>query len=193
MKKYVKMGISAVIVIGLIVGCFYYMTHRETREADDDVEITRLHQIINKQLDTSYPPTPREVIKLYNNIIECAYNDEYDTEQYDKLTVQARKLMDDELLESNPLDTYKNQLLQEISSYKEESRKILQTGVCNTDEVRYTQIEGKKCAYVQATYFIKEGKSDFFRTYQSYLLRQDKDKRWKIVAYHVTDAIDEEL
>ncbi len=192
MKKYVKMGISAVLVIGLIVGCYYYMTHRETREADD-VVITRLHQIIDRQLDISYPPTPREVVKFYNNIIECAYSDEYDMEQFDKLTDQARKLMDDELLESNPLDTYKSQLLQEISSYKEETRKILQTSVCNSDEVRFTEIDGQKCAYVQAAYFIKEGRSEFFKTYQSYLLRQDKDKKWKILAYHITSAIDDEL
>ncbi|MDE7311416.1 MAG: hypothetical protein K2N87_07345 [Eubacterium sp.] len=192
MKKYLKMGISTVLVIVLIVGCYYYMTHRETKTAEDDVEVTQLHQVLSKQLDSSYPPTPREVIKFYNRILECAYGDEYNEEQFKRLTTQARKLMDEELLANNPLETYQTQFQADVASYKEESRTILKTRVCNTDEVRFREIDGQKCAYVQATYFMKQGKNDFFKTYQSYLLRQDSDKNWKIVAFHLTDAVDEE-
>ncbi len=190
MKKYIKTGIAAAVVIAMIVGCYYYMTHRETKAADD-VEVTQLDQVLSRQLDQSYPPTPREVVKFYNRIIECMYGGDYDSDQFEKLTGQARKLMDEELLENNPDDTYKNQLIAEVASYDKESRKILQTSVCNSDEVRYKEIEGKKCAYVRAAYFMKEGEGSFFRTYQEYLLRQDKDKNWKIVAYHITSAPEE--
>ena len=190
MKKYIKTGIAAAVVIAMIVGCYYYMTHRETKAADD-VEVTQLDQVLSRQLDQSYPPTPREVVKFYNRIIECMYGGDYDSDQFEKLTGQARKLMDEELLENNPDDTYKNQLIAEVASYDKESRKILQTSVCNSDEVRYKEIEGKKCAYVRAAYFMKEAEGSFFRTYQEYLLRQDKDKNWKIVAYHITSAPEE--
>lgn len=151
-----------------------------------------MHQVLDKQLDNSYPPTPREVIKFYNRIIECAYGDEYNDEQFQRLASQARKLMDEELLANNPEEAYKTKLQTEVQSYQEESRKILKTRVCNTDEVVYREIEGKKCAYVQATYFMKQGKKDFFKTYQSYLLRQDRNKNWKILAFHLTDAADED-
>ena len=120
MKKYVKMGISTVFVIVLIVGCYYYMTHRETKTADDGVEVTQLHQVLDKQLDNSYPPTPREVIKFYNRIIECAYGDEYNDEQFQRLASQARKLMDEELLANNPEEAYKTKLQTEVQSYQEE-------------------------------------------------------------------------
>lgn len=192
MKKNIKMGLSAAIVIVLIVGCYYYMSHRETTPAEDDVEVTQLHQVLSKKLDVSYPPTPREVIKFYNRIIECAYGSEYDSTQFDKLTDQARKLMDEELLENNPQDTYKSQLQKEINSYKEHSQKILQTTVCDSDEVDFQEIEGRKCAYVKSTYFMKVGKGDFIKTYQSYLLRKDQDGNWKILAYHLAEA-DEDL
>lgn len=188
MKKNVKMVLSAVIVIVMIVGCYYYMSHRETTAAEDDVEITQLQQVLSKKLDTSYPPTPREVIKFYNRIIECAYGSEYDSKQFDQLADQARKLMDEELLENNPQDTYKSQLQQEIAAYKENSQKILQTKVCDSDEVDFREIEGRKCAYVQATYYMKIGKGDFSRTYQSYLLRKDQDGNWKILAFHLAEA-----
>ena len=158
MKKYIKTVIMAILVIAVIVGCYYQMTHRKTVAAEDTVEVTQLQKVISRQLDSSYPPTPREVIKFYNLIIECAYGDEYDTGQFEKLTTQARKLMDEELLENNPTDTYKSQLLQEIASYKDDSRKILQTRVCNSDEVRYREVKGQKYAYVQAVYFMKQGR-----------------------------------
>lgn len=191
MKKYLKMGISALLAVALIVGCYYYMTHRSTTAAEDDVEITQLQQVLSKQLDSAYPPTPREVVKFYNRIIECAYGGEYDANQFDELTVQARKLMDEELLESNPKDTYKSQLQQEVTSYKEDSIQILRTRVCSSDDVRFREIDGRKCAYVKATYFMKQGKGDFSTIYQSYLLRQDKDRNWKILAYHLAEADEE--
>lgn len=192
MKKYVKMGVSAALVITLIVGCYYYMAHRKTKAAEDDVVVTKLHQVLSRQLDSSYPPTAREVVKFYNRILECAYGDEYDEGQFDKLATQARKLMDAELLENNPQDTYKRQLKQEIASYKEDSIKILQTKICSSDEVVFNEIDGRKCAYVQATYFMKQGKK-FVNTYQDYVLRQDKDKHWKILAFQEASApIDEE-
>ncbi len=191
MKKYIKTVIMAILVIAVIVGCYYQMTHRKTVAAEDTVEVTQLQKVISRQLDSSYPPTPREVIKFYNLIIECAYGDEYDAGQFEKLTTQARKLMDEELLENNPTDTYKSQLLQEIASYKDDSRKILQTRVCNSDEVRYREVKGQKYAYVQAVYFMKQGSKEFLKTCQDYLLRQDQDKKWKIVACHLSQEEDE--
>lgn len=192
MKKYLKMVTTVVMIITLIVGCYYYMAHRKPKAAEDDVEVTQLHEVLSKKLDSAYPPTPREVVKFYNRIIECAYGDDYDAAQFQELTAQARKLMDEELLENNPQDSYRLQLQKEVASYKEASRQILQTRVCASDEVKFDEIKGRKCAYVQAVYFMREGKNDFLKTYQSYLLRQDGDGHWKILAYHLADG-DEEL
>ena len=54
MKKYLKTGITALLAVALIVGFYYYMMHREAKTAEDDVEITQLHQVLSKQLDTAY-------------------------------------------------------------------------------------------------------------------------------------------
>lgn len=187
MKKNIKMGLSAAIVIVMIVGCYYYMSHRKTTAAEDDVEVTELHQVLSKNLDAAYPPTPREVIKFYNRIITCAYGSEYDSKQFDQLADQARKLMDEELLEHNPQDEYKSSLQKEIDSYKENTQKILKTKICDSDEVEYREIEGSRCAYVKSTYFMKVGKGDFINTYQRYLLRRDSEGCWKILAYHLAE------
>lgn len=188
MKNYLKLGIVVVIAVALFGGYYYYLSHREAKAPEDDVEITEMDEILAKQLDSDYPPTPREVVKFYNRILECVFGTEYNDAQFDKLIGQARKLMDEELLEGNPLDTYKSQLQEEITSYKANSQQIIQTTVCDSDEVEKKEIDGRKCAYVQATYFLKSGQGQFEKTYERYLLRQDDGGSWKILYYGLIDG-----
>ena len=67
--------IIAAICIVLIVGGFFIFTNR-TQKNPEDVELTTVQQIITKDLAGNYPKTPREVIKTYNEIITCFYNEE---------------------------------------------------------------------------------------------------------------------
>ena len=188
MKNYLKIGLIVVIAVALIGGYYYYLSHRNANAPEDNVEITELDEIISKQLDSDYPPTPREVVKFYNRILECVYGGGYDESQFDQIIGQARKLMDDELLEGNPLDTYKSQLQEEIETYKKNSQQIIQTTVCDSDEVEKKEIDGRKCAYVKATYFLKSGQGQFEKTFERYLLRQDDNGNWKILAYYLING-----
>lgn len=188
MKANLKRIVIAVIMAALIGGYYYYLTSRDTRTAEDDVEVTQLQKVLSKQLDVAYPPTPREVVKFYNRIIECAYGSEYNQDQFGQLMAQARMLMDEELLQNNPQEDYKNRFQEEVALYKEHKRTILNTTICDSDEVTFDEIKGRKCAFVLATYFMKDGSDDFLRTYQKYLLRQDDSGNWKILAYHTTDV-----
>lgn len=192
MKKALKSIIIAFIMVALVGGYYYYLTNREVKTSEDNVEVTELDKVLSKKLDNAYPPTPREVVKFYNRIIECVYGDQYDDTQLEQLMGQARKLLDDELLENNPTDTYKANLLEEVTYYKENTQTIIQTRVCNSDEVEYETIDGKKCAYVKATYFVKDGKGKFERANESYLLRKDESGNWKILAYHLVSSNESE-
>lgn len=191
MNDTLKKGLIAVLMVALIGGYYYYLSHRPTKPAEESVEVTELDKVVEKQLDQKYPPTPREVIKFYNQIIECAYGDSYNEEQLGQLLSQARKLMDEELLAGNPEDGHKTRLLEDISSYKDKKQKIIQTQVCNSDEVEYVDVEDRKCAYVKASYFIKQGKGKFERTNEDYLLRKDADGNWKILGYHLAGSEEE--
>ena len=173
MKNTLKMGIVAVLMVALIGGYYFYLSHRTTKPAEEDVEV-------------------REVIKFYNRIIECAYGDSCSEEQLGQLVSQARKLMDEELLAGNPEDEHKTKLLEDIAVYKDNKQKIIQTQVCNSDEVEFADIEDRKCAYVSASYFIKQGKGKFERTNENYLLRKDADGNWKILGYYLTGSEEEE-
>lgn len=67
------------------------------------------------------------------------------------------------------------------------------TTVANSSDIKYQKVKGEECAYVTASYFVKEGNS-YTRTYEEYVLRKDTNKQWKILGYQLTkgDSSDEQ-
>jgi len=90
-KRNVIRVIAALVVIALIVGLYYYFSVHKRASVEDAVELTEVQKVITKDLDTNYPATPREVVKYYNRIIECFYNETYTDEELYDLGDQARK------------------------------------------------------------------------------------------------------
>ena len=93
------------------------------------------------------------------------------------------KLFDDELAANNPKDTYKQSVTADAQSYKDQGITLAQTGVCDSNDVKYVTDNGSKIAYVKASYFMKEG-SSYSKTYQEYVLRQDKEGCWRILTFY---------
>ncbi len=182
MKKNIRNVIIAVICVAAVVGGFFWLTQREANKPVDEVELTEVQKIITKDIENNYPATPREVIKTYNRIISCFYNEKYTEDELYALGDQARLLFDEELLENNPRETYFNDLKADIADYAANKRTIASTSISSSNDVEYKTIDGAECAYVETAYFIKEGDS-FNRTHQMYLLRKDADGNWKIVAF----------
>ena len=102
--------------------------------------------------------------------------------QYQKLLEKMRALMDEELLENNPQDTFSTQMQNDIAAYKAESKIIATASVCDTDEVAYKKVEGSDCAYVTASYFLRSTKA-YNRANQEYVLRKDENGDWKILGF----------
>ena len=187
MKKKSRVVIIAIICIAVILGVFWQITRSKEASVEDTVELTEVQKVITKDLDANYPETPREVVKMYNRIISCFYDQSYtDDELYD-LGNQARKLFDDELLENNSEDTYFDALKADIADYKEASKTIVSSSVCDSNDVKYQTVDGDECAYVTASYFINETKK-YSRANQTYVLRKDEDGKWKILVFYKTEG-----
>lgn len=182
MKKNIRNIMIAVVCVAAVVGGFYWMTQREADKAADEVELTEVQKVITKDIEGNYPATPREVIKTYNRIISCFYNQKYTEDELYALGDQARLLFDEELLENNPRDTYFENLKADIEDYAANKRTIASISISSSNDVELKTIDGAECAYVESAYFIKESDS-FNRTHQMYLLRKDEDGKWKIVAF----------
>lgn len=182
MKK-VRIVIIAVVLVGLVCGGFYYMSSKKDVSVENKTELTTLDKIILKDLESNYPSTPRAVVKLYNQIITCYYSAEFKDDEFEKLVDQALLLFDDELKAKNPKDEYMKTLSNEIEEYKTKDKTISQTAVCSSNDVLYRNDNGDEIAYVNASYFIKEGK-EHVKTYEQYVLRKDEKGNWKILGYY---------
>lgn len=193
MKQKTSRVIVAVLAIALIVGAYYYFAVYRSVSAEDNVELTEVQKVITKDLETNYPATPREVVKLYNRIQECFYNETYTDEELYALGDQARMLFDEELLENNPRDSYFSALKSDIADFQAKSKTIMSSDVCDSNDVHFQTVDGDECAYVTAAYFLDEDKS-YSRTKQMYVLRKDEDGNWKILVFYQVngDSSDDE-
>lgn len=191
MKK-IRNLVIGIVCITLVVGLYYYVINREPSAAKKESELSEIQTLILKDLEgKSYPETPRSVIKLYTRIQRCFYNDEYTEEEFKQLSKQARNLMDQELLNKNPEEVYNASLQSEVTDYKENSRTISSITLSDSNDVIYKKVDGNECAYVKASYFIREGKG-FYRTAQKYVLKKGEDDKWKILGFEpIEGEIDE--
>ena len=187
MKHKIKMGAIAIVIVGLVVGGYYYATHRGPNSEENSVELTEVQKVIAKDLSSNYPATPREVVKLYNRILQCFYNESYSEEELYELGDQARMLFDEELLDNNPRDDYFEALKADIDEYKNASKTIKSANVCDSNDIVYKTIDGDECAYVSTSYFINEDKQ-YDYTYQTYVLRKDDAGEWKILVFYQTQG-----
>ena len=180
MKKNLRTIIVVVICAALCIGYYYYLTNRDKGKEEN---LTEVEQVITKDLDKSYPKTAREVVKFYNRILKCYYNEEHTDKQLEQLAKQARALMDKELQEKNPEKEYLAAVKLDVETYKEKEKVITSLAMDTTNEMEYKKVNGDECAYVDVSYFVTEGGKSS-RAAQTYILRKDADGKWKILGFY---------
>lgn len=187
MKK-TSIVIVALLCVALVCGGFYLLKNRANSSPEEGV-LTQVEKIITRNLDAQYPVTPREVVKFYNKIITSYYAKDYTDKEFDALTRQALKLFDAELVETNPLESYKVAVRLEVQDYERRERTIEKDNVCDSQDVLYLTDpnNGDEIAYVTASYFMKE-ENAYEKIYQRYVLRKDSEGCWKILSFYQIQA-----
>lgn len=182
--KYVIIAIACICAI--CAGFFFFTQGNQV----DEKNLTEVEKVIVKDLKNNYPKTPREVVKFYNRIVKCYYGSEELTEkQLNSLVDQMLCLMDEDLLLVNPRDTYYSSVVQDIAYYKQNSKQLVSTDVCDSNDVKYVTDdkdggeEKDKLAYVDASYFMNED-GKFGYSYQQFVLREDENGNWKILTFY---------
>ena len=116
-------------LLAVVVVIWYYIDSNKAAEEDDAKArqgIEEVVKLINKDLETSYPYTAREVVQLYIRFQKCFYNEKWTDDEFVKLAYQARELFDEELKNNNPFDEYYDTLREEVAQYKKEKKIINQ-------------------------------------------------------------------
>lgn len=185
--KRTRIIIIVVVCVTLLVGGYAYWMNRNSNASSENVELTKVQQLITKDLSKNYPATPREVVKIYNEIITCFYSEEYTEAELEALVDMTLLLMDEELAANNPKEDYLKKVKAEIAAYELAERTIVSYTLASSNDVEFGTIDGRESASVQTSYFIKE-KTSYSKTYQMYLLRKDADGEWKILGFEKVEG-----
>ena len=186
MKK-TRVIIIVVVCISLLVGGYAFWMNRNGKVSSEDVELTKVQQLITKDLEKNYPATPREVVKTYNEIISCFYNEEYTEAELEALVEQTLLLMDEELAANNPKEDYLKEVKEEILEFATAERTIMRYNLPSSNEIELRTVDGRECAYLEMSYLLKE-KSSLNKTFQTYVVRKDEDGNWKILVFYKTEG-----
>lgn len=185
-KSTVRGAIFIIVIVVGVVGYYTYLSNR-SRETREEATMTVVQTTLSRNLELDYPATPKEVIKYYNEILKCLYNEECTETEIDELAHKARELYDAELQEANELGAYLIRLNQEVSDYKESGRYITSASVAASTNVDYYQVDGYDFARIASGYSITENGVST-PSMLIYLLRRDENKHWKIYGWKLAES-----
>lgn len=199
-KKNISDIVIAVIVIAIIVAFVGYViklfvgfiNNDGNDTTTENVKVTELDKLLNRNLDNKYPETPAQVAELYCSISKELHSKETSEEQVAKLHSQLRKLFDEELLANNDYDKHLDKLMKEVEDYQKNDMMISRYVVTDSDDITiYVDDEGYDCTKVPICYSIKKG-SEWLKSNEQLILRKDGDGRWKVLGNEALEVTESE-
>ena len=188
MKKsgIVKIVIIGIILAALVVGYFYYLSSKGKKNDEEVVQSTAIQAVLMRDLDKSYPPTPKEVVKYFNEISKCFYNEKYtESELYD-LAMKIQEIYDDELVANKSEDQYLKDLQSDIDDMKKQDRTISSYELSASTDVEEFVENGYSCARLYCTYNVRQG-TQMISSRTVFVLRKDDNGHWKILGWDLDD------
>lgn len=180
-KTTTRTTVIVVLLVLAVVGYYAYLSNR-SRENREEAAMTVVQATLSRDLGKDYPPTPKEVIKYYNEILRCLYNEESSDEEIEALGDKARELYDADLLAINERESYQLKLQAEVYDYRDQKRRITSFNVASSTSVDFFEADGFEFAKIMCGYnVLQDGKN--YPSSQMFLLRKDADKRWKIYGW----------
>ena len=192
MTKKIMGAFAAILVIAALILAGYFMMNKQAeKKAEDSVlPTTEVGKLLAKDLETKYPETPTEVVKLYLRINRCMYNEDTSDKDMEAVLKQLRNLYDNELLQDEK-NTYENML----KKLKDDKKKRVDAGqtflpsvVQKNNALEIVKMDGKDSTAVMTATTIK-GKEETTKVYERFVCRRGDDGKWKILGWQqVTQA-----
>ena len=180
-------GVLVMVVLALGVLAYFYVINNRIKQVEKDVEkITAVQELLVRDLNSNYPATPKEVVKMYSEITRCFYGEEYTEEELVKLAKMSRQLFDDELVANQDEDSYLRSLRSEIVLYKQQKRLISSYSIASSADVEYYNFQDAEWAQLIAMYSVKTG-GTVEPSKERYLLKKDSNGHWKIYGFRLEE------
>lgn len=190
--KGTKTTIIMLLMVVLIVGYYYYLSSRnedatslESMENQVQEEMTPVQELLAMAAYKEYPPTPVQVLKYYNEITTCFYNETYTEEELEDLAYLAQSLYDTELVIDQT--DYIEQLQEDIQVFRDGNIIVYSSEVTPSTDVEYFEHNGYECARLYCLYTLKSG-TIYQTTRQVFIMRLDEDGHWKIFGFDLAET-----
>ncbi len=180
--KRITSVIVTIVIIAIIASLFYLDWSQKSSEKEkaNNKTLTEAGKLLERDLETNYPETPREVAKYYSNITKVLFSGLKDDE-VEALAKKVLELYDEEFLMNNPETTYLKDLYSEIAAWNEAERKITNFLLVNEDKDERWEQDGREYANVIVSYYTLD-KTKGSQT-RNYLMRKSEDGKWKILGW----------
>lgn len=193
MKKF--SGLRSLIAMGimvlLVVGYYYYLSNRDIAQPEEAVSegeiLTPTQEVLLRDLETNYPPTPREVVKYFSQITQCFYNEDNTEDEIYALGMKARELYDSQLAEHQTEEDYIASLKFDIEDYKQNKRTISSYAPSSSVDVETFSEDGYDWARLYCIYGIKQGEL-LYNSNMVFILRKDENSHYKIFGWKLAEA-----
>lgn len=182
-RKTARTGLVLLIMVLTVLALYYRTVNRVRGNVEVDTT-TKSQSILLDNLDNHYPATPREVMKYYNEIMQCFYNETHTEEELDALGRHVLLLYDAELVEKQTESQYLAKLHEEVEQYRESDTVISSIALASSTDVEYYTYEQREYAKIRCVYSMRE-KTNLKTVKEVYLLRRDEEDHWKILGWDV--------
>lgn len=186
-KKKSKGTIGSIVIIFvalLVLGGYYLVNSKDVLIDDIDEQTTFAQELLLRNLETNYPPSPKEVIRYYSDISQCFYED-YSEEEIEALAKKSRELLDEQLYNEQTDEEYLNQLKEQINYFKEKGVTISSYALSPSVDVEYFNEDGYSFARLYCIYSLRD-ETKIVATEELFLLREDEEGHWKIFGFALT-------
>ncbi len=176
--------VFVVLAIG-VVGLFFYISNKSRIVAEGkQQQMTPVQEILSRNLETNYPPTPKEVLRFYSQITQAFYGEDYTEEELEKMALMSRKLFDDELVANQTDEQYLAALKLDISSWKSDKKVISSYSVSSSTDVQEYSYGGREWAQLYCIYSIRMG-TNMAPIQERFIMRKDEKGHWKILGWEL--------
>lgn len=178
-----KKGFIIVIVLVLLVaGYYYYLSNRQSEPVEEEVEISKVQDLLLRDLERNYPPSPKEVLKYYFDITTCLYNEKLSEEDIEALAFKIQEIYDDELAANKSQEDYLKDLKSEIIDFQESGSRIVNYSTSSSVDVEYFEEDTGSFARLYGNFYMQVQKS-LKSLEEVFIMRKDEDGHWKIYGW----------
>ena len=185
MFKGTKGMVILVFLVLLVLGYYFYLSNRSMPEKTEEISVETMtvsQKILSRNLETNYPPSPREVVKYFSEITECYYNEEHTDEELRDLGLKMREIYDDDLVANQTEEMYLSFLKSDVEEYKQNNRTISSFSPSSSVDVETFTKDGYECAKLYCVYDINQD-GLLYQTTLCFILRKDENSHYKIYGW----------